>query len=149
MNKMVRKAMRIAQLAHEGQTDKGGYPYIGHVMRVYKTVCEDFPSDYEAQAVALLHDVVEDTYWSLEDLKKEKFTPVIIAGVDAITKRSRAEKSKHYFKRVCENQTAMRVKLADLKDNTDLTRLQKPTKRDLARTEHYKRMYEKILTKLQ
>ena len=134
---MFKKAMAIATAAHADQVDLAGKPYIEHVMRVALGVpCGD------AKIVAILHDVIEDTPWTLEMLKAEGFSPTVLEALDAVTHRKGKgwrETYKDYVLRVKANKIATVVKLADLADNMDLTRLphKVPTAADLYRMEKY------------
>ena len=125
-------AKRIALTAHEGQVDKAGAPYWHHPAFV-----ADYVTSPEAKVVAWLHDVVEDTEWSLDDLRTEGIWPEIVEGVDAITKRA-GEAYECYLDRVKANPFALAVKLADLTHNMDLSRIANPTEKDFARIEKYR-----------
>ena len=125
-------AKRIALTAHEGQVDKAGAPYWHHPAFV-----ADHVTSPEAKVVAWLHDVVEDTEWSLDDLRTEGIWPEIVEGVDAITKRA-GEAYESYLDRVKSNPFALAVKLADLTHNMDLSRIANPTEKDFARIEKYR-----------
>ena len=125
-------AKRIALTAHEGQVDKAGAPYWHHPAFV-----ADHVTSPEAKVVAWLHDVVEDTEWSLDDLRTEGIWPEIVEGVDAITKRA-GEAYECYLDRVKANPFALAVKLADLTHNMDLSRIANPTEKDFARIEKYR-----------
>ena len=106
----------IAAEAHRHQLDKGGYPYIGHP----KAVAEGVASNME-KTVAWLHDVVEDTEFSLDDIGAI-FGETVREAVDAVTRREGEDRSE-YLKRVRNNQTAAAVKLSDLRHNSDLSRI--------------------------
>lgn len=108
-------AEQVATAAHADQTDKAGAPYIGHPRRVALRVWED------CRAVAWLHDVVEDSDVTLEDLARQ-FRPEIVAAVEAITHRD-GEPREAYYRRVAANYLAYEVKLADIADNSDPKRL--------------------------
>ena len=125
-------AKRIALTAHEGQVDKAGAPYCHHPAFVANQV-----SRPEAKAVGWLHDVVEDSEWTLEDLLAEGIWPEVVEGVDAITKRA-GEAYECYLDRVKANPFALAVKLADLTHNMDLSRIATPTEKDFARIEKYR-----------
>lgn len=112
----IEKALEIALAAHAGQTDKGGAPYILHPIRVM-LACQT----EDERVVALLHDVVEDSEYSLGDIVAI-FGAETADAVDCLTKR-RGEEYDDYLGRVQENATAARVKIADLEDNCDLGRL--------------------------
>lgn len=106
----------IAKLAHKNQLDRVGKPYIYHPIRVSLKV-----KSVDEKIVALLHDVVEDTDVTLDDLC-EIYEYEIVAAIDAITKRD-TDHYKEYLQRVKENFIALPVKLADIEDNLDKTRL--------------------------
>lgn len=125
-------AKRIALTAHEGQVDKAGIPYWHHPAFV-----ADHVSNPDAKVVAWLHDVVEDSEWTLEDLLADGIWPEIIEGVDAITKRA-GEAYETYLDRVKANPLALAVKLADLTHNMDISRIANPTEKDFARIEKYR-----------
>lgn len=110
-------AQRIATVAHTGQVDKAGRPYITHPARVAARVA----GDDHAVAVAWLHDVVEDTTVTLTDLG-EQFPAEVVAAVDALTRRD-GEEPAEYYARVRRIPLALTVKLADLADNSDPQRL--------------------------
>ncbi len=132
-------AIELAKIAHEGQVDKGGYPYINHPLRVMDNV-----ETIEEKIVAVLHDAVEDSDLTLEDLKVAGFSDLIIEAIDAITKQ-KGEKRKDYLNRVMDNPIALKVKIADMTDNADISRIPNPTERDRERT----RIYKKTILKLQ
>jgi hypothetical protein len=123
-------AFELARKAHEGQYDKGGRPYIEHPLAVEKMLVSP-----RQRIVALLHDVVEDTDTTLEDLKP--FGKEIVAAVDAITKRD-SESLKDYLTRIKANPIARAVKIADLTHNSDLSRIPNPTQEDCDRAVRYK-----------
>ena len=113
-------ALRIARAAHDGQVDKAGKPYIGHIMRVIGHLPDDATDDH--RVVAALHDVVEDTDTTLGDLRAAGLTPVQADAVDAMTHRP-GELRSAYYRRVKGNPVALVVKEADLADNADPERL--------------------------
>ncbi len=108
------RAETIARAAHAGQVDKTGAPYIDHPRRVAARVEAD-----EAQAVAWLHDVVEDTTVTLDELA-EQFPASVVEAVDVLTRRD--GDGDGYYVRVRANPLALVVKLADIADNTDPAR---------------------------
>lgn len=127
------KAYRIAKIAHAGQTDKAGKDYFtGHILFVTNMV-----KTTEEKIVALLHDVVEDTSISLKFLINENFPAYLIKSIDAITKRKN-ESYDEYIKRVALDEIATEVKKADLTHNSDLSRLNIITQKDLARVQKYR-----------
>lgn len=123
----------IATEAHIGQVDKGGNPYICHPATVASLV-----ETQDEKIVAWLHDIVEDTTVTLEDLRKFGFTDEIIDAVNAITRRQ-GESRKDYLNRVKQNPIAIQVKIADLKHNSDISRIPNPTSKDYERVKRYKR----------
>jgi hypothetical protein len=135
-------ALRVAIAAHAGQTDKGGAPYITHPLRLMATVDGE-----EAKIVALLHDVVEDTTVSLDDLRREGFSEAVLAAVDCVTHR-REQPYADYVVGCKNNPITRQVKLADLTDNSRLDRCilrSARIARDLARLHRYVLSY-KFLT---
>ena len=114
---MLNKAFNIAYTAHAGQTDKAGAPYILHPIRVALHCNTE-----EEKIVALLHDVVEDTPTTLEDLRKAGFTAEIVDAVKCLTK-TKGEEYQGFIQRVATNKIATQVKIRDLKDNMDISRL--------------------------
>jgi len=127
------RAIAIAAEAHAGQVDKAGAPYILHPLRVMLRV----QTEAERMA-AVLHDVVEDTPWTLEALAAEGFAPEVLAAVDALTRRV-GESYEVFVARAGADAVGRAVKLADLAENMDLTRLAAPTARDHERLERYRR----------
>ena len=127
------KAYEIAKKAHLGQVDKAGEDYIKHPEKVASFVKTD-----EEKAVAYLHDVIEDTELTLEDLYEYGFSKEILEAVDIITKK-RGEDYQSYLNSVKKNKLARAVKLADLRHNSDLTRLTKVTEKDIERKEKYQK----------
>lgn len=108
-------AEQIATTAHSGQVDKAGEPYVGHPRRVALRVRDD------CKAVAWLHDVVEDTATTLDDLAAQ-FRAEVVDAVDAMTHRP-GEPREDYYRRVAANDLAFEAKLADFDDNSDPKRL--------------------------
>lgn len=133
------RAKAIATSAHEGQVDKAGKPYIEHPMRVMnmgKTV--------EEKIAGVLHDVVEDSDWTFEMLEKEGIPKDVMDALRCVTKLSKDEDYDHFIERVKTNPLAVKVKLNDLKDNMDITRLGEVTEKDLTRLNKYIRAYRQL-----
>ena len=133
------RAKAIATSAHEGQVDKAGKPYIEHPMRVMnmgKTV--------EEKIAGVLHDVVEDSDWTFEMLEKEGIPKDVMDALRCVTKLSEDEDYDHFIERVKTNPLAVKVKLNDLKDNMDITRLGEVTEKDLTRQNKYIRAYRQL-----
>ena len=127
------KAYEIAKKAHLGQIDKAGEDYIKHPEKVASFVNSD-----EEKAVAYLHDVIEDTELTLEDLREYGFSKEVLEAVDVITKK-KGQDYQTYLNSVKENKLARVVKLADLRHNSDLTRLINITEKDIERKEKYQK----------
>lgn len=121
----IEDAIILAAVAHRGQTDKAGIPYITHPLRVMSMFVA--PEDEDARMVAVLHDVVEDCEVTLADLRKQGYSPVVVEAIDAISRvtgrfadgRTWQQLYDGYIERVSRNALATRVKLADLRDNLD------------------------------
>ena len=118
------RAYVVAVSAHKGQVDKVGAPYIDHPARVAHAVSQDVPENTDALVVAWLHDVVEDTGVTLDDLRLMGFNDVVVEAVDAISKRHR-EAFEQYYDRVKANPVALVVKWHDVADNSRPDRLAK------------------------
>lgn len=138
------KVLVLATNAHAGQFDRGGKPYILHPLKVMHYLKTD---DEELQCIALLHDVVEDTNTSWHDLVEIGCTDRVIAGVRALTKMP-GQTYDEYKEVVFANEDAMRVKLCDLRHNTDIRRLKGVTQKDIDRIAKYNRFYLEIQTRL-
>jgi len=131
-------AIEIATKAHEGQTDKGGKPYILHPIRVANR-CETI----EQKIVAILHDTIEDTYVIPDDLKSQGFDDEIIEAILSVT-RQEGESYNHFIERCNSNKIGRQVKIADLKDNLDLSRLESISEKDLPRLQKYLRALKRL-----
>ncbi len=132
----VARAIEIAREVHQHQVDKGGAPYIGHPVRVANACASD-----DAKMVAMLHDVVEDGAsqgWSFDRLRAEGFSEVVVAAVESVSKRD-GEDYEAFVLRAAQNALGREVKLADIADNMDLSRIGTPSAKDLARLEKYRR----------
>jgi (p)ppGpp synthase/HD superfamily hydrolase len=141
---LLSKMLLIATNAHHGQFDRGGNPYILHPMKVMHYIKSE---DEELQCIALGHDVIEDTDVTYKDLKDADMTDRIINGIRALTKVP-GQTYDEYKEGVFANVDAMKVKLADLRHNTDVRRLKGVTEKDIARMEKYHRFYLEITFKL-
>lgn len=130
------QAIVIATKAHEGQVDKGGSPYILHPLTVMMHM-----HSMEEKIVAVLHDVIEDTDVTLEDLRAEGASEEILEAMDLLT-RKEGEKYWDYIKKLSISKLASRVKMGDLIQNMDLSRLKTLAPEDIKRTERYKTVFE-------
>jgi GTP diphosphokinase / guanosine-3',5'-bis(diphosphate) 3'-diphosphatase len=141
---LLSKAILIATNAHHGQFDKGGNPYILHPLAVMGLI-ED--ADEELQSIAVLHDVIEDTKVTWQDLKEAGMTDRIIVAVRLLTKMP-GQTYEEYKEGVFSNVDAMRVKKADLTHNSDIRRLKGISERDIERMAKYHRFYLEIQSRL-
>lgn len=133
-------AIRIATEAHDGQTDRGGAPYILHPLRVMMAVEGD-----RERIVAALHDVAEDCpQWPLARLREQPFSGAVCEALDALTRRE-GEPYGHFIDRCAADPIARVVKLADLKDNMDISRIKNPTDADWDRMLKYARASSTLL----
>jgi (p)ppGpp synthase/HD superfamily hydrolase len=130
----IERAIAIAAEAHAGQVDKAGAPYVLHPLRIMLSL-----STFEERVVGVLHDVCEDCPgWDFDRLRGEGFAAPVIDALDAVTKRD-GEDYEAFVMRAAANPIGRRVKLADLRDNCDLTRIAQPTARDHERIARYRR----------
>ena len=135
------RAIEIATEAHRGQFDKAGNNYIGPPLRVMsagKTLNE--------KIVGVLHDVVEDSGWTFEQLSNEGFSDEIIAALRCVTKLSEDESYDEFIERVTKNDLAIAVKINDLSDNMDIRRLKELTEKDFQRLQKYHRAYTRLIS---
>jgi (p)ppGpp synthase/HD superfamily hydrolase len=132
-------AISLAVKAHRGRKDKAGAAYILHPLRVMLHMKTN-----DERIVAVLHDVVEDTKYTLEDLRRAGYSRKVLRSLDYLTKRD-GEEYEGFIKRIRPHPLARRVKIADLKDNLDLKRIRKPKKRDFMRIEKYRRALKELL----
>lgn len=130
---MTRKAMKIAYAAHAGQADKTGVPYIYHPIHLAESMTEE-----KAVITALLHDVVEDTDITIDDLAREGFHGDILTALTLLT-HNPAEEYMDYISRLSTCPLARKVKLADLRHNSDVTRLDAIDEKTARRLEKYRR----------
>lgn len=130
---MVDLALSIATQAHEGQLDKAGVDYIEHPIYVASQVDTE-----EEKAVALLHDVIEDSPVSAEELLQAGLPETVVTAVQVLTKKKEQD-YQTYLETVKKNPLARVVKLADLKHNSNLSRLSSITEKDRERLKKYKK----------
>jgi len=134
-------AILIAVQAHHGQKDRYGQPYILHPLRMMMRM------DSEAEKiVATLHDVVEKSEWTLEDLKMEGFSDLIIDAVDKLTKRGGEAYATH-IERTKASQLSRWIKLADLEDNMDPKRITDPSAEDEQRLVRFREAWSELKKK--
>jgi (p)ppGpp synthase/HD superfamily hydrolase len=132
-------AIALARQVHEGQVDKAGKPYLEHVLRVvsYLDAADD-------RIVGALHDVLEKSHMTAADLRRLGYPAPIVHAVACLTKR-RGEDYDDYIRRVNQDDIARRVKLADLKDNMDMSRLPSPSAADWERLAKYQRAQQELI----
>lgn len=137
--KLTRLAMQIAYRAHHGQVDKSQIPYIYHPIHLAEQMTDEYTT-----CVALLHDVVEDTEVTLEELAND-FPTEVVDAIGLMT-HDPAVPYLEYVRQIGQNPIARRVKLADLKHNMDITRIDTPDAKALSRIND---KYKKALQILQ
>ena len=142
IEEQLQKAIELATEAHKGQTDRAGKPYIGHITRVMQA-----GKTIEERMAGVLHDIVEDTHWTFEDLLREGIPANVVDAVRCLTKIEN-ESYDQFIERVKTNPIAIAVKLNDLRDNMDFTRLPAISNKDIERLLKYHRAY-KTLSNLQ
>ena len=135
------RAIAIAAEAHAGQKDRGGAPYILHPIRLMIQMDSE-----DAMMAAVLHDVVENSVWTLDDLRKEGFSNEVLNAVDSLTHRDKeGENYWDYIQRAKSDPIAIKVKLADLEDNLNPDRLNEVTEKDEKRFDRYRKAQEMLL----
>ncbi|MEZ5787289.1 MAG: HD domain-containing protein [Xanthobacteraceae bacterium] len=128
------RAIAIAAEAHAGQVDKAGAPYVLHPLRMMLQL-----TSTDERIVAVLHDVCEDCpEWTFDRLRSEGFSPRIIEALKSVTKRD-GEAYEDFVRRAAADPIGRSVKLADLRDNSDLSRIAAPSDHDFQRLEKYRR----------
>jgi len=129
------KAILIAVRAHQNQQDKAGQTYILHPLRLMLKM------DSETEMIAaVLHDVVEDSIWTVATLRKQGFSEEVLAVLDCLTRREQ-ETYDEFIERVKLNPTARKIKIADLEDNMAIKRISKPAEKDWERLKKYHRAW--------
>jgi (p)ppGpp synthase/HD superfamily hydrolase len=133
-------AVALACRVHEGQVDKSGKPYILHPLRLMLKF-----EDVDEQVVSVLHDVVEDGDVTLEELRELGVSSAAVAAIDCLSKRE-GELYEDFIARIKPNDLARRVKIADIRDNMDLTRLPQVSDKDLQRVAKYHRALRELMS---
>ena len=134
----------IATNAHSGAFDRGGSPYILHPLKVMHYLKSD---DEELMCIALGHDVIEDTSVTYKDLRDAGISERVISGIRALTKVP-GQTYDEYKESVFASEDAMRVKMADLRHNTDIRRLKGVSEKDIARMAKYHQFFMEIKARL-
>lgn len=137
MKYLLAKAIEIAAVAHATQFDKGGNPYILHPIWVMNQVRHLGPT---YMIVAILHDLIEDTDWTLDDLAEVGFPMEILEALNLLDFRGQDYMAR--IKQIAHNPLARAVKMRDLKHNSDITRLKGISASDFARLEKYSIAYK-------
>ena len=135
----IERAIEIAANAHAGQRDKAGQPYIFHPLRVMFRV-----NGEHEQMAAVLHDVVEDTAITIDDLAREGFPSEVLRAIAALTKLP-GETRLEAAARAAADPIPRKVKLADNAANMDLSRIPNPTEKDYARCREYEEVRALLL----
>ena len=140
--KLLDLAIEIAEKAHTGQVDKAGKPYILHPLTVMAQM-----EDVESKIVAVLHDAIEDSDLTLTELSQQGFPELITEAIAAITKLD-GELYDDYLLRVMGNAIALKVKIADVSHNMDISRIAHPTDRDFQRLEKYQKVLKQLTAQM-
>lgn len=140
MEDILSKAIILATQYHYGQVDKAGKQYILHPLRVMFKV-----NSIEEKIVAVLHDVLEDTKCTYQNLKEIGLSNELIESIYSLTRQNN-ESYMDFIKRCKQNAIARIVKLSDLDDNCDLSRIENPTEKDYARVKKYKKAINELLS---
>ena len=146
-SKALAMAIAYASKQHLGQEDKQGKPYILHCLTVMNKAMEKWPKDWELHCVAVLHDTIEDTGVTYEEIA-ETFGVAIASAVKAMSKR-KGESYSLYLQRVRLNELATKAKICDLEHNSDFTRLKGITKKDHDRMIKYMDTYVFLTNELE
>jgi len=135
---IIEKSLGIALKAYSGQTDKAGKEYILHPLRLMAQMDSE-----EEMSVALLHDVIEDSEYTAEDLLENGISAVVVNAVQSLTKLPN-ENYELFIERVLENKLAAKIKKADIEDNMNVLRLKSINEKDLERVAKYHKAWYKI-----
>ena len=141
---MLGKMLVLATNAHSNQFDKGGRPYILHPLKVMHYLKTE---DEELQCIALGHDLIEDTTITTEALKEAGMSPRVIRGICDLTK-SPEMTYEDYKNNLFSNIDAMKVKMCDLRHNSDIRRIKGATQKDFERIQRYNALYLELVIKL-
>ena len=136
MDELLERAIKLAQKYHKGQFDKGGNPYIEHLLRVMEGV-----ESINEKVLAVLHDVLEDCDVSRDKLINDGIPEYLVEKLEVLCK-GKNEKYFDYIDRIKVDQLTINVKLSDLEDNMNLKRLKEVTDKDMKRLEKYQKAKE-------
>src|SRR5262245_37095248 len=137
---LLERAIEIAVTAHQGQKDKNGEPYILHPLRMMSRARRA-----EEKMVAVLHDVVEDTDWTIPQLRKEGFPEPVLDAVEHLTKRE-GEDYDAFVERAIQHPLARTVKILDLEDNMNMLRLREVDEKAMDRFKRYLKAWHRIVS---
>lgn len=133
------QAISIATEAHYGQFDRSGKPYILHPLHLMSQLLYDT----KLATIAVLHDVIEDSQWTIMELTEKGFSGRILDAVHLLTHQP-SDSYETYIEKIATNYDAIRVKRKDLEHNSDITRLKVVTKKDLDRIEKYHKAFTRL-----
>lgn len=139
LEEQLEQAIKLVSIKHYGQKDKANKPYLFHLLYVMNNL-----DDLNAKIVGVLHDILEDTDITRNDLFNYGFSEEIVIAVEILTK-PKNQKYMDYIENIKSNNIAKKVKLIDLKHNMDLTRLSKISDKDLKRTIKYIKAYKYLM----
>ena len=134
------KALQLAVEAHFNKYDKGGHSYILHPMRIAMRLRTD---GEELMSVAILHDTIEDGTVTFTELEEYGFSLRVITAVRLLT-HQKGTSYEDYIEAMKGNRDALLVKLQDLRDNSDITRLKGVTEKDVTRMRKYQKAYLRV-----
>jgi len=135
---LIEKSLKIALDAYTGKKDKAGKTYILHPLRIMQKM-----ESVELKAVAILHDVIEDSDYTADDLRTEGIPDEVVEAVVSLT-RNEGESYSDFIDRASRNVLARDVKLADIEDNMDILRLEEIREKDLERLKKYHKAYSRL-----
>lgn len=138
--KLTKQAMKLCFDAHKDQKDKTGLPYVFHPLHLAEQMTDEYST-----AAALLHDVVEDTDYTLDDLKRMGYPDEVLQALRLLTHDDRSDYFD-YVARIKPNPIARAVKLADLRHNSDMSRYDGIDEYAIRRTEKYKKAIDLLIS---
>lgn len=133
------KAITLATEVHSNQVDKGGMPYILHPLHLMNQCMFDL----ELAMIAVMHDVVEDSDTTFDQLRSMGFTNRVVDALELLT-HEEGDSYEDYINKICTNYDAIRVKRKDLEHNSDITRLKGLRPKDFTRMEKYHKAFTKL-----
>lgn len=136
-------AIAITSVAFKDKTDKGGHPYILHCLHVMNKM--KYYDDHELMSAAVMHDLIEDTSWTIDQLRSEGFSEKVLTIVDALTHKD-GESYQDYITRIKQDPDAVKIKIQDLRHNSDILRIKGVRKKDIERIEKYHKAYTFLLS---